>query len=275
MAPAIAKPSTQDFADPSSLLKTYREDCHKARKLYFLGVGDVGEGVDTAVGKKKLEKLREVEDHLKAAESAYTTFMSTGDSKKLQEALTNSRQARFKATMAIGLPPHRRTAEIALASSVATLLVIGAIYVLSHVYTWTQTGQIGLWTGGTGFWIEVGMWATFGACSYGIMSILRHLKDFDRDLRLWFLGYLFWAPLLAIPTIFLLVHVGFGITATPGTNATADPVTVALWQAPAEVLMAVAFLLGLFSRRTYFLLRSFRDKLLPEPAEESKERVKK
>jgi len=254
--------------DESKLLKMERKDYRKARKLLFYGARDLGERATDKAGLKKDEKLHEVEKSLADADKARNEFVqSQEDHGKLLQAVLSSRKARYHAIVADGMQPHRRVAEHILGSAIATFVLIGVIYVASHILIGSKKGLAGAWTDPVGFWVEIGCWATFGACTYGILSLLRHLKRFDRDQRFWFWANMFWAPMLAIPTMFLLTYFGVNLTGNPGTNATANAtavsVNVSLWQAPQEVSLAIAFILGFFSRRTYFLLLSFRDRILP------------
>ncbi|WP_456474187.1 hypothetical protein [Candidatus Pyrohabitans sp.] len=198
--------------------------------------------------KKAHQKFKELEEAVLAYEESKTKA-------DLMKALNISRELRLLSIDALEKAKEinlrmgwKVIVTLAIATGVAAVLYISSYRSISH------------WT------IHAAFWSFFGVMTNLIYSASKHVmdRDFNRLHVSWYLSKSIQAPFIALALLFLLVSINFGIGGGVSMNfSEMIPAREEGMQTPAYALYGIAFILGLFSRRTWEYLELFKDKLLP------------
>ena len=105
------------------------------------------------------------------------------------------------------------------------------------------------------YWVEVIFFSLFGVLTNLTYSATKHVikRDFDLWHLGWYISKIPQAPFIALAFILFFKHI----------NIEAFGIPITLGNSPPEVIVAIAYILGLFSRRTWEFIERIKDWLLP------------
>jgi len=133
------------------------------------------------------------------------------------------------------------------------------VQMLSQVADELRGPQSLFWSHPVMRWLEVMAWSLAGMLVVRLWSTGKHIgnKSFDADWNWWWWAKIIQAPLLAIAVVLALSYFELGMTSgeTLGFQ-------ISLRDQPIELVVAVSFILGLFSDRAYEFLRDLATKVL-------------
>jgi hypothetical protein len=117
-------------------------------------------------------------------------------------------------------------------------------------------------------WLEVMAWSLAGMLVVRLWTAGKFIanKKFDAGWNSWWWAKIIQAPLLAVAVVLALSYLELGLTsgATLGLK-------ISLRDQPVELVVAVSFILGLFSDKAYSFLRDLATKVLGQEDEEQEE----
>lgn len=139
--------------------------------------------------------------------------------------------------------------------NVILMVVILAFYIFYHWYLDIDWFQLD-------YWWEVIFFSLFGVLTNLTYSAAKHVlnRDFDIWHRGWYLSKIFQAPFIALALILFFKSVDIEALGIP----------IKLGDAPNEVIVAIAYILGLSSRRTWEFIERIKEWLLPLSESEKK-----
>lgn len=233
------------------------EDYTEARKK-ILAAEEVEEEVEGKV--QRIETLiDEVKNKLDSFNKSWLKYQKDKDHESLAEAAAFALDARLSATNAL---EKARLPELSKGLSVvktlfAVVLVLSAVYAGSHWYlglTWFE-GNI---------WWEIVFFSLFGVLTNLTYSAAKHvlMKDFDKWQIGWYWSKIIQAPFITLAIILILKSIGVEALSVPIDSEGLSN----------EVVIAIAYILGLFSRRAWELIERIKDWLLPVPPSSSEEK---
>jgi len=204
--------------------------------------------------KENEQKVKVLINEILELLDAYNSFWHEYEEKKDNEALTKcariALEARLKSEEAIILA---RLDNLNLGIKVVQFLtvVVGVLFV---VYTATHWYWDIKWFHAV-IWWEVIFFSLFGSLTNLTYSAAMHvyMRDFDN----WHMGW-YWSKLPQAPFVSLAIIIVFMNIKIMTADASID-----FASASNEVIAAVAYFLGLFSRRAWKLMELIKDKLIP------------
>lgn len=120
------------------------------------------------------------------------------------------------------------------------------------------------WSGTALRWVEVIAWSLAGILSARLISAGKFigLGQYAPAWEKWWWAKIVLAPLIAIPVIALLTYLSIDVQ-----SAETLGVRISLKNQPIEVVIAFAFVIGMFSDRAFTFLQTIADNVLPEDDE--------
>jgi len=197
--------------------------------------------------------IDEVKTELDGFNKCWLKYLKNNDPDSLAEAAKIALNARILASDAL---KKARSVDLNKGLKVVKALlvlvfVLFAVYVSSHWY-WHLP-----WFEGN-IWWEIVFFSLFGVLTNLTYSAAKHvlMKDFDK----WHLGW-YWSKIPQAPFVTLAI-----ILILRSVSVEALGIPLDLGEASNEVLVAIAYILGLFSRRAWELIERIKDWLLPVPS---------
>jgi len=172
------------------------------------------------------------------------------DQDSLEESATIAREARL---LSIDALEKAKTVDLKEGLKVVKILsvlvlILFIFYFGSHCYWHIHWFEGNLWQ-------EVVFFSLFGVLTNLTYSAAKHVlqKDFDHWHLGWYISKIPQAPFITLAIILILKNISVEALGVP----------VDLGKAPNEVIIAVSYILGLFSRRAWELIERIKDWLLP------------
>lgn len=175
------------------------------------------------------------------------------DKESLRECVKIAREARLLSSDAL---EKARSVNLALGIKVVIILFFMVAAFLVLYIVWHRNIP---WYKGN-FWLEILIFSLFGVLTNLTYSAAKHVidKDFDK----WQLGW-YWSKIAQAPFISLAV-----ILFLRNAQISVLQVSIDFQDASPEIMVAVAYVMGFFSRRTWEYLEKIKDWLMPPPKSE-------
>lgn len=177
----------------------------------------------------------------------------------LRECAKIAREVRFLSTNALD---KAKSVDLSLGIKVVKTLFFMVFAFLILYIVWHKDIP---WYKGN-FWLEILIFGLFGVLTNLTYSAAKHVldKDFDKWQIGWYWSKIVQAPFIALSVILFLRNAQVSVL----------QVSINFQEASPEIMVAVAYVMGFFSRRTWEYLEKIKDWLMPPPKSEEGARNK-
>lgn len=224
-------------------VKLAKEDYEKAKENIIKAEEKEGKG------KAAEELIEETKKYLESFEKSWLEYERNKDDESLKEAVKSAREA---VHLSIDAVEKAQSVDLSLGMkvvwSMATILVIvSGLFVITEWSGWFE-GYI---------WVDVIFFSLFGVLTNLAYAAAKHVreKDFDKTQKGWYISKIVQAPFITLAVVLILRNM----------SVEAINMKIDLRNSSRQVIIAVSYIMGYFSRRTLAYLERIKDWIMPPP----------